>query len=344
MTDEERWVAGAGRDRGMDGRFVIAVRTTGIYCRPSCPAKRPKRENVTFYADNQAARAAGYRACLRCRPEDVSREAEAVGAACRLMEGAETPPDLASLAAAAGFSVSHFHRLFRRATGLTPRAWWSGRRAERARAALREEDNVTDAIYAAGYGSNGRFYAEAGERLGMAPKSWAKGGAGERLRYACRVSSLGLVLVASTERGVASIMLGDEEDTLLADLHARFPRAELVPADQAFSDTVAAAVRLVERPDAPSDLPLDIRGTAFQERVWDVLRRVPPGETLSYAELAERLGAPRAIRAVAGACAANKIALAIPCHRIVGKDGSLTGYRWGTERKRALLEREKGAS
>ena len=340
MTDDEKWAACAARDRGSDGRFVTAVHSTGIYCRPSCPAKRPRRENVSFHADAASARAAGFRACLRCRPDAVSREVEAVAAACRAMDAAESAPDLAALAAAAGLSPSHFHRLFRRATGLTPRGWWAARRAERARAALQDGHSVTDAIHAAGYGSNGRFYADAGERLGMTPRSWRNGGAGERLFYAFGNSSLGRVLVASTARGVASIMLGDDADVLLADLRARFPRAELTPGDDGFAVTVAAAVRLVERPGEPADLPLDIRGTAFQERVWAALRGIPAGQTLSYAELARRLDAPTAVRAVAGACAANKIAVAIPCHRVVGADGRLTGYRWGTDRKRALLERE----
>lgn len=340
MTDDEKWAACAARDRGFDGHFVTAVHSTGVFCRPSCPAKRPRRENVTFYPDNGAARDAGFRACLRCRPEDVSRDAQAVAAACRLMDGAEGAPDLATLAEAAKLSPSHLHRLFRRATGLTPRAWWAARRAERARTALRVEGSVTDAIYASGYGSNGRFYADAGERLGMAPRSWRDGGAGERLHYAFGSSSLGLVLVASTERGVASIMLGDDRDTLLADLHARFPRAQFQPGEDGYAATVEAAVRLVERPGEATDLPLDIRGTAFQERVWAALRGIPAGETVSYAELAARLDAPTATRAVAGACAANKIAVAIPCHRVVGADGKLTGYRWGTERKRALLKRE----
>lgn len=340
MNDDEMWALSAARDRSSDGRFVVGVHSTGIFCRPSCPARRPKRENVSFYPDNAAAKAAGFRACLRCRPEDVARDAEAVKVACQLMEAAETAPDLKRLAGAAGLSPSHFHRLFRRATGVTPRDWWAAQRAARARGALTSEENVTDAIYAAGYGSNGRFYAEAGKRLGMTPSSWRDGGRGERIGYAFGQTSLGLALVGLTARGVASITLGDDREVLLADLRARFPKAELRPAAPEAADALSAVVTAVDRPGESIELPLDIRGTAFQERVWQALTRIPAGETRSYAQLATDLGQPTATRAVAAACAANTLAVLIPCHRVIGKDGGLTGYRWGTERKAKLLQRE----
>lgn len=344
MTDEERWARVLARDRAADGLFVTAVRSTGIFCRPSCPARHPHRRNIVFLPDASAAAAAGYRACLRCRPESMSREAEAVTLACRAIERAEDAPTLATLAAATGLAPSHFHRLFRRATGVTPREWWAAGRAARAREALNREARVTDAIHDAGYGSSGRFYAEAGARLGMTPTRWRDGGRGETIHHAFGETSLGLVLVGLTTRGVASITLGDERDAMLADLRRRFPHADLRPAGDEAAEAVATIAAAVDRPGASPDLSLDIRGTAFQERVWQALTRIPAGETRSYGEVAAALGAPAATRAVAAACAANKLAVLIPCHRVVGKNGSLTGYRWGTERKRKLLDAELSAA
>ena len=345
LEDDEaaRWAAVTARDSAADGLFVYAVRTTGVFCRPSCPSRPARRANVGFYADAAAARAAGFRPCLRCRPEGESaadRQAALVDRACRLIEAAEVEPDLAALAREAGLSRFHFHRLFKAALGVTPRAYAAARRAARAAAALAGAGTVTEAIYAGGFESSGRFYAEAPARLGMTPSARRRGGAGETIRFALGQCSLGAVLVAATDRGIAAITLGDDPEALLRDLQDRFPAADLVGGDAGFEATVARVVGLVEAPRAAFDLPLDIRGTAFQERVWQVLRAIPAGETLSYAEVAARLGTPKAMRAVAGACAANALAVAIPCHRVVRTGGDLSGYRWGVARKRALLARE----
>ena len=343
--DEARWAAVMGRNPAADGIFVYGVRTTGVFCRPSCPSRAARRANVRFYTDAAAARAAGFRPCLRCRPEDARpdvRQAALVDRACRTIEAAETMPDLDALAREAGLSRFHFHRLFKARLGVTPRAYGAARRAARTGAALEHGGTVTEAIYAGGFESSGRFYAEAPARLGMTPSARRRGGAGETLRFALGQSSLGAVLVAATARGIAAITLGDDPEALLRDLQDRFPAADLQGGDPAFEAVVAQVVGFVEAPHAGLDLPLDIRGTAFQERVWQVLRTIPAGATLSYAEVAARLGAPKAVRAVAGACAANAIAVAIPCHRVVRTGGDLSGYRWGVARKRALLEREAG--
>lgn len=274
---------------------------------------------------------------------EPARHIELVTDACRHLADAETVPDLDTLAAAAGLSRFQFHRLFKRVTGLTPKGYAQARRAERLRRELPRRDSVTEALYEAGYNASSRFYAEAAERLGMAPKRFRNGGAGEVIRFAVGQCSLGAVLVASSARGVCAILLGDDPEPLVRDLQARFPKAELIGGDAAYEQLVARVIGAIEAPRTGWDLPLDIRGTAFQQRVWQALRGIPAGCTLSYAELAERLGLPRAVRAVAGACAANALAVAIPCHRVVRRDGSLSGYRWGVERKRDLLERE-GAS
>lgn len=341
--DLARWAAVTGRDIAADGRFVYAVRTTGVFCRPSCPSRLARRENVSFHVDAAAARAAGFRPCLRCRPDEASpaaRQAALVDRACRMIEAAETAPDLDTLAREAGLSRFHFHRVFKARLGVTPRAYGAAHRSARTRAALEDSGTVTEAIYAGGFESSGRFYAEAPARLGMTPSARRRGGAGETLRFALGQTSLGAVLVAATARGIAAITLGDDPEALLRDLQDRFPAADLQGGDPAFEAVVAQVVGLVEAPRTGLDLPLDIRGTAFQERVWQVLRTIPAGETLSYAEVAARLGAPTAMRAVAGACAANAIAVAIPCHRVVRTGGDVSGYRWGVARKRALLERE----
>jgi AraC family transcriptional regulator of adaptative response/methylated-DNA-[protein]-cysteine methyltransferase len=342
-TDTARWRAVETR---RPGAFVYAVVTTGIYCRPDCPARRPRRVNVRFFDDPAQAAAAGFRPCRRCRPDrpDARPDARAalVVGACRAIEAAETPPRLAALAAGAGLSPFHFHRLFRAATGVTPHEYAAACRARRARDALGEAGTVTAALYDAGFGSAGRFYAEAPGRLGMTPGRFRAGGAGESIRFAVGQGSLGAVLVAATDRGICAVALGDDPQALLDDLQALFPRAALVGADSQFERWVAQVVGLVEEPSRGLGLPLDIRGTAFQQRVWRALREIPCGETLSYAELARRLGVPGSARAVAGACAANRIAVAIPCHRVVRTGGGLAGYRWGIERKRALLDRERG--
>ena len=342
-SDDERWAAVVNRDRTADDAFFYSVATTGVYCRPGCPSRRPRREHVCFHASSEDAERAGFRPCRRCRPNEPSlaeRHAEAVAAACRLIDAAEEVPALDALAEAAGMSRFHFHRVFKAATGCTPRAYAVARRANRMREALRKGATVTDAIYDAGFGSNGRFYAASPDILGMAPARFRRGGAGEIIRFAVGACSLGAVLVAATGRGVCAIALGEEPDALVHDLEDRFPRAELVGGDPEFEALVARVVGFVEAPALGLDLPLDIRGTTFQQRVWRALREIPAGATESYGAIAGRIGSPTAVRAVAGACAANPLAVAIPCHRVVRNDGGLSGYRWGVERKRALLDRE----
>ena len=342
-TDDERWAAVVGRDRSAEGHFVLAVTTTGIYCRPGCSARRPRRENVRFFARAEEAERAGFRPCKRCRPNAPSlkeQHASAVARACRLIESAEETPDLAKLAGAAGMSRYHFHRVFKAVTGLTPRAYASAHRARRMRDALHDGATVTDAVHQAGFGSASRFYDASKEVLGMPAASYRRGGRAETIRFALGECSLGAILVAATARGVCAILLGDDPEALLRDLEDRFANARLVGGDGSFEGLVARAIALVESPALEHDLPLDIRGTAFQQRVWQALRDIPAGSTESYADIAVRIGAPGATRAVARACATNPVAVAIPCHRVVRRDGGLSGYRWGVERKRALLESE----
>ena len=342
--DADLWQAVLRRDASADGRFVYAVRTTGVYCRPSCPSRPARRDNVSFHRDAAAARAAGFRACKRCRPDEEAGahpHAEAVARACRLIDEAEEKPDLDALASAVGMSKFHFHRVFKAVTGLTPAAYAAARRARRVAEALPASGSVTEALYDAGFGSASRFYAGAARRLGMAPSAYRRGGDGEEIRFAVGQCSLGAILVASTAAGVCAITMGDDPGMLVRDLEDRFPRASLVGGDAAFEATVAAVVGLVENPRAGADIPLDVQGTAFQERVWRALREIPPGRTASYTEVAARIGAPAAVRAVAQACGANPAAVAIPCHRVVRTDGGISGYRWGVERKRQLLQRER---
>ena len=344
--DEARWAAVLSHDPQADGQFFYAVRTTGVYCRPSCAARPARRENVTFYATAADAEAAGFRACKRCRPTEAplaERHAAIVAAACRTIESAETPPTLASLATAAKLSPHHFHRLFKAIAGVTPKAYADAQRASRVQRGLSGDGTVTEAIYDAGFNSGGRFYAQAAQTLGMTPTRFRRGGEHTVIRFAIGDCSLGAILVAATDAGVCAILMGDDPETLVRDLQDRFPRAELIGADPAFEATVAKVVSLVERPGQGLDLPLDIRGTAFQRRVWDALRQLKSGETASYADIARRIGAPGAARAVAQACAANRLAVAVPCHRVVRTNGDLSGYAWGVERMRRLLEREAAA-
>ena len=344
LSDRARWSAVLARDASFDGRFYYSVSTTGIYCRPSCPARRPKRDHVGFHDSPAAAEAAGFRACKRCRPNEAplaAQHADRIARACRLIEAAETPPSLAALAEAVGLSPYHFHRLFKAALGVTPKAYATAHRNTRARAALSAATTVTEAIYDAGFNSNGRFYANSTQVLGMTPSTFRAGGADEEIRYAVAPSSLGWVLVAASGKGVCAIVLGDKPDALVEDLKGQFPRAGLVGGDKDFERLTTKIIAFVDAPGTPPDLPLDIRGTAFQHRVWEALTRIPAGTTASYAEIAKAIGAPRAARAVARACAANRLAVVIPCHRVVRGDGSLSGYRWGVTRKRALLDKEK---
>ncbi|WP_229459328.1 bifunctional DNA-binding transcriptional regulator/O6-methylguanine-DNA methyltransferase Ada [Massilia cavernae] len=342
-SEAERWEAVRQRDSGADGAFYYSVRTTGVYCRPSCAARPALRKNVAFHDSLEAAAQAGFRPCLRCKPDQpplAERHAQAVAQACRIIGEAGEAPDLDSLAAAVGMSRFHFHRVFKAHTGLTPKAYAAGQRARRVQDELAGEGTVTDAIYAAGFNSSGRFYAASAQVLGMAPKTFKAGGSGASIRFAIGECSLGAILVAATGKGICAILMGDDPDALARDLQDRFPNAELLGAETDFEQTVARVVGFVEAPAIGLDLPLDVRGTAFQQRVWQALREIPSGATVSYAELAARVGIPSGARAIAGACAANPVAVAIPCHRVVRNDGSISGYRWGVERKKALLERE----
>jgi len=342
-NDEDRWAAVVRRDRSADGIFYFSVRTTGIYCRPSCAARRARRENVRFHATHLEAEAAGFRACRRCRPNRpalATPHSEAVAKACRLIETADELPSLDALARSVGMSRFHFHRVFKTSTGITPKAYAAAHRAQRAREELSRSHTVTEAIYAAGFNSSGRFYATAAEELGMTPTDFRSGGQGASIRFAVGACSLGAILVATTDKGVCAILLGDDPAALVRELQDRFPKARLIRGDQGFEQLVAKVVGFVEVPARGLDLPLDVRGTAFQRRVWQAMREIPAGATASYTDIAKRIGAPRSVRAVAQACASNAIAVAIPCHRIVRNDGGLAGYRWGVKRKRALLARE----
>jgi AraC family transcriptional regulator of adaptative response/methylated-DNA-[protein]-cysteine methyltransferase len=340
---DPRWARIVARDRSADGQFWYSVLTTGVYCRPSCPSRAANPKNVALHDTLQAARATGFRPCKRCRPDEAPRDARAaalIAQACRTIEQSVEPPSLEDLSAAAGLSGAHFHRLFKTTTGLTPKAYADACRAARVRQALAAGAPVTQALHDSGFASSGRFYEKAPGMLGMKPSRYRAGGAGETLRFAVGQSSLGAILAASSDTGVVAIFLGDDPEALIAELQRRFPTARLIGGEEAYERLVAQVVGFVEQPSANLDLPLDIRGTAFQRRVWQALCKIPLGQTASYAEIAQAIGAPKAIRAVGGACAANPISLAIPCHRVVRTDGALSGYAWGLERKQALIERE----
>ena len=339
LDHDAAWIAFETRDRAADGRFVVAVRTTGIYCRPSCPARRPARENVVFHASGAEALAAGFRACLRCLPDEVGRDRVAVARAVAIIEATDTPITLDVLATEVGYAPHHFHRLFHRATGVTPAAYARALRSARAADALSKESTVTDAIYDAGYAAPSRFYAEANARLGMTPSAWAKGGAGVVIRWTIAPTSLGPLLIAATARGLCRVSFDEDEGAL----RKRFPQAWIEPVDDALAELATRVVASVERPERDHDLPLDVRGTAFQEAVWQALRAIPAGETLSYARLAAATGNAGAVRATGSACGANPVAVLVPCHRARRGDGSLGGYAYGLERKRALLDREAGS-
>jgi AraC family transcriptional regulator of adaptative response/methylated-DNA-[protein]-cysteine methyltransferase len=340
---DPRWPAVQARDPQADGQFFYSVSTTGVYCRPSCAARPARPEHIGFHATAAEAEAAGFRPCKRCRPDQpplAQRQAALVARLCRFIEQAETLPSLDTLAAEAGLSPQHLHRLFKARTGLTPKAYGQAQQARRLREQLQQGDSVTDAIYGAGFGASSRFYAQAEQLLGMAPRHYRDGGTEAEIRFALGQCALGAILVARSARGLCAISLGDDAEALLRELQDRFPKARLIGGDADFEQWVAQVVGFVEAPGLGLDLPLDVRGTAFQQRVWQALREIPPGRTASYSEIAARIGARQAVRAVAGACAANTLAVAIPCHRVLRQDGSLSGYRWGVDRKKALLERE----
>ena len=340
---DPRWAQIAARDAQADGTFFYSVKTTGVYCRPSCAARPARPENVAFHASLADAERAGFRPCKRCRPNETSlaeRNAASIAELCRFIDSAEQPPTLIELAARAQLSPYHLHRLFKSVTGLTPKAYAAAERAKRVRHELARSASVTAAIYGAGYNSNGRFYADANGMLGMTSTQLRAGGADADIRFAIGACSLGAILVAQSGRGVCAISLGDDADALARELQDRFPNARLIGDDPAFDALVAQVVGFVEAPALGLDLPLDVRGTAFQQRVWQALRELPAGTTASYAEVAARIGSPKSVRAVAQACGANTLAVAVPCHRVVRIDGAVSGYRWGVARKQALIARE----
>jgi AraC family transcriptional regulator, regulatory protein of adaptative response / methylated-DNA-[protein]-cysteine methyltransferase len=343
-NDECRWQAVVRRDPAADGVFFYSVQTTGVYCRPTCAARLALRKNIRFHATCQDAESAGFRPCKRCKPTEESltaRHIAAVAQACRTIEQADDVPSLDDLASSAGMSSYYFHRVFKTHTGLTPKGYAAAHRSHRIRHELAQSATVTSAIYGAGFNSNSRFYESSNELLGMTPKTFRAGGSGIVIRFAIGESWLGPILVAASDKGVCAILVGDDPAALVHDLEDRFPEAELIGGDADFEQLVAKVVGFVEMPSIGLDLPLDIRGTAFQQRVWEALRKIPAGSTASYADIAKRIGQPKSVRAVAQACGANALAVAIPCHRVVRTDGSLSGYRWGVERKEKLLRREQ---
>lgn len=344
VMEDRRWALLKSREPEAVGQFVYAVKTTGIFCLPTCSAKLPKPENVIFFNGVQEAEDAGFRACLRCRPKDGSlqkKQADLVTQACRLLEESDANLGLNQLAEQMGLSPYHFHRIFKAATGLTPKAYARGKRQERLQQALERETSVTTAVYESGFESSSGFYVEAERSLGMSPGKFKKGGVGEVLHFSVGPSRLGLVLVAKSQKGLCAIFLGEDSAQLEQQLREKFPKAEVRPAGADFEETLAQVIAFVEKPGKELGLPLDIRGTVFQQRVWQALGQIPLGSTKTYTEVAKQLGQPNSVRAVASACAANALAVAIPCHRVLRQDGSLAGYRWGVERKKELLSREQ---
>lgn len=343
-TDNDlRWADVVARNSAADGTFVYAVKTTGVYCRPSCKSRQALRKNVAFFATPAEAEDAGFRACLRCRPKEVSSgdaASDIIARACAFLANAETVPSLADLGRHVNLSAHHIHRLFKQATGITPKAYFNAERAKRLRNEIEGGESVTSAIYGAGYGSSSRFYETSTQRLGMPASLYQRGGKGTTIRFAIGDCSLGNILIAATDKGVAAVEFADAPEPLLDRLTTRFPGAELVAGDTDFEHLAASVIALVEEPAKAVDLPIDVRGTAFQERVWQALRRIPAGKTATYAEIATAIGAPQSTRAVANACGANRVAIVIPCHRVVRTDGGSGGYRWGIARKETLLARE----
>ena len=336
IDPDAAWAAFAARNRAFDGTFVGAVKTTGIYCKPSCPARHPLPHNVEYFANGDGARAAGYRACLRCRPDEVGRDRLAIARALELIEVAAATPPLEELARAVGYAPHYFHRLFKRDTGVTPAAYARALRAKRTETMLTEAPTITAAIYDAGFDSPSGFYANAPDRLGMTPSAWKRGGAGVTIRYAIVDTVLGAMLLAATEKGICRLSFDEDESAL----RARFPNATIEQGGESMTSLVEGAVAACANPTAMPELPLDVAGTAFQQAVWQELRRIPPGETRSYAAIAAAVGAPKAVRACGSANGANNVAVLIPCHRVVRSDGTLGGYAYGLARKAELLRRE----
>ncbi len=341
---QNKWQHVVARDARQDGRFVFAVRTTGIYCRPSCPSRRPRRDSVEFFPNPNEAERAGYRACLRCKPTQVSEQARYVANARKILDGAESVVTLAELSKGVGLSPFHLQRLFKRATGLSPREYQSARRLQQVKSGLRKGDDVTTALYDAGFGSSSRLYEQAPQQLGMTPGEYRRGGAGAHIRYAIATTPLGRMLAAATDRGLCAVRFGETAAVLERDLRTEFHAAEIHRDDKALREYVEPLLAAIRGENTTIDLPLDIRATAFQRKVWETLQKIPSGETRSYTDVAREIGEPSAVRAVARACASNPVAVAVPCHRVVRSDGELAGYRWGIARKKKLLERERSAS
>ena len=338
-----KWQQVVARDARQDGRFVFAVRTTGVYCRPSCPSRRPRRDSVEFFPTPNEAERAGYRACLRCKPTEVSAQAQYIARARRILDTAEGVVTLPQLSKQVGLSPFHLQRLFKRATGLSPREYQSARRIQHVKHGLRKGDDVTTALYDAGFGSSSRLYEKAPQQLGMTPGEYKRGGAGANISFAIAPSPLGRLLVAATERGLCAVRFGDSATELERDLRVEFHAAELHRDDAAMKQYVDPLLAVIRGENTTIDLPLDVRATAFQMKVWEKLRQIPRGETRSYSDIARAVGNPAAVRAVARACATNPVALAIPCHRVVRSDGDESGYRWGVERKQKLLRQERAS-
>jgi AraC family transcriptional regulator of adaptative response/methylated-DNA-[protein]-cysteine methyltransferase len=345
-VNDPRWASLIGRDASADGKFYYSVKTTGVYCRPSCAARPARPENVQFHLTCGDAEKAGFRPCKRCKPNQAGiaeQAAKKIAKACRLIERSEDRPSLKKLAGYVGMSTFHFHRTFKSITGLTPTEYAGAHRSKRVRASLERSNTVTNAIYDAGFNSSGRFYQNSNQVLGMTPSRFREGGTDTNIFFAIGQCSLGSILVAQSKNGVCSILIGDDPQPLVRDLQDRFPKANLIGDESGYQELVAKVVGLIEKPEVGLGLPLDIRGTAFQQRVWKALQQIPPGSTATYSEIAAKIGMPKAVRAVAQACGANALAVAIPCHRVIRSDGALSGYRWGVERKRVLLEREAHA-